>query len=102
MPWVTSNGVCTGFEVLVEEFIQLFLLDCQGVDLGAEVVGIWFKLDGMVPLLLIRQFIKGLTLLYLFLSPRTCWSDGVWVSLLTGLKTVLGFLCLHFDFSCIH
>ena len=47
------------FEVLVEEFVQLFLLNWgQGVDLGAEVVGIWYEFDGMAPLLLIRQFIK--------------------------------------------
>src|SRR5882724_3512577 len=61
MPWVTLMGICTGFEILIEEFVQLFLFDLgQGIDLGAEVVGIWYKFDGMVPLLPIRQFIKGL------------------------------------------
>ena len=49
------------FEVLIEELIQLFLLDWgQRVDLGAEVVGIQYELDGMVPLLLIRQLVKRL------------------------------------------
>ena len=49
------------FEVLIEEFIQLFLLDQgQWVDLGAEVVGIQYEFDGMVPLLPIGQFNKGL------------------------------------------
>ena len=48
-------------EILIEEFIQLFLFDLgQGVDLGAEVVGIWHKFNGVVPFLLIGQFIKGL------------------------------------------
>jgi len=45
------------FEVLIEEFIQLFLLD---IDFGAEVVGIWYEFNGMVPLLPIGQFIKRL------------------------------------------
>ena len=48
-------------EILIKEFIQLLLFDwCQRVEFGAEVVGIWHKFNGMVPLLLIRQFIKGL------------------------------------------
>ena len=48
-----------GFEIFIKEFIQLFLFDQgQGIYLGAEVVGIQYKFNGMVPLLLIRQFIK--------------------------------------------
>jgi len=48
-------------EILVKEFIQLFLLNWgQRVDFGAEVVGIQHKFNGVVPLLLIRKFIKGL------------------------------------------
>ena len=48
-------------EILIEEFIQLFLLNQgHGIFLGAEVVGIQYKFDSMVPLLLIRQFIEGL------------------------------------------
>jgi len=40
MPWATLKGMCVGFEVLIEELIQLFLLDWgQRVDFGAEVVG---------------------------------------------------------------
>ena len=39
-------------KILVEEFIQLFLLEWgKRVDLGAEVVGIWNKFNGVVPLL---------------------------------------------------
>ena len=32
----------------------------QGIDLGAEVTGIWYKFDGMVPLLLVWQLVEGL------------------------------------------
>jgi len=39
----------------------LFLFDWgQGIDLGAEVVGIQYEFDGIVPLLLIMQFVEGL------------------------------------------
>jgi len=39
----------------------MFLLDqSQRVDFGTEVVGIWYEFDGMVPLLLMGQFVKGL------------------------------------------
>ena len=49
-------------EILIEEFIQLVLLDWdQGIDLGAEVVGIWYEFDGMVPLLLIGKLIERLS-----------------------------------------
>jgi len=48
-------------EVLIKKFIQLFLLNWgQGVDLGAEVVNIQYEFDGMVPLLPIGKFFKGL------------------------------------------
>ena len=48
------------FEVLVEELVQLFLLDQgQRVDFWAEVVGIPYQFDGMIPLLPIRQFVKS-------------------------------------------
>src|SRR5882724_6502487 len=46
-------------KIFVQKLVQLFLFDWRkGVDLGAEVGGIGYKLDGMIPLLLIRQFIK--------------------------------------------
>jgi len=49
------------FEVLVEELVQLFLLYwSQRVDFCAEVAGIWYQFDGMIPLLPIGQFIKRL------------------------------------------
>ena len=48
-------------EILIEEFVQLFLLNWgQRIDFGAEIVGIQHKFNGVVPLLLIRQFIEGL------------------------------------------
>jgi len=41
MPWVTLKGICIGFEVLIKELVELFLLDQgQKVDFGAEIVGI--------------------------------------------------------------
>jgi len=37
----------------------LFLLDWgQRIDFGTEIVGIWHEFNGMVPLLLIRKFMK--------------------------------------------
>jgi len=48
-------------EILVEESIQLFLLNWgQRIDFGTEIVGIQHEFNSMVPLLPIRQFIKGL------------------------------------------
>src|SRR5882724_10580502 len=48
-------------KIFIQKLVQLFLFDWRkGVDLGAEVGGIGYKLDGMIPLLPIRQFVKCL------------------------------------------
>ena len=55
------RGECVCFEVLFEEVIQLLLYDQgQGVDFGVEFLSVRDKFNGMVPLLLLWELIKGL------------------------------------------
>jgi len=47
-------------DVLIEEVIQLLLLNwIQGVDLGAEGLGVWDEFYGIVELLPVWELIKG-------------------------------------------
>ena len=51
----------SAFEVLLEEVIQLLLFDQgQGIDFSAEHLSIGDQFNGVVPLLPIRELIKGL------------------------------------------
>jgi len=51
----------SAFEVLIKEVIQLLLLNWgQGVDLGTECLRVQDEFYGVIPFILIQEFIIGL------------------------------------------
>ena len=86
-----------GFEVLFKEVVLLLLFDwSQRVDFSAKHLSIWDEFNGVVPFLLIQQFIKGLfskDVSKLLVGFRHYVLEKCWMSLSCHLSKLLGY-CL--------